>query len=80
MRIWKNNSQNLNLPPSFPQVKQELRNLNDSPYPNFPLQHTRTFHKRRSIYSDALEKKLDSEFERNKVLKFLTEELKSSKS
>ncbi|GIX70509.1 cytoplasmic aconitate hydratase, partial [Caerostris extrusa] len=67
MRMWRNNNQNLNLPPSLSRLKQELRNPNVSPHPNFPLQYeTCPFHKARSIGSDALEKNLDLEFERNK--------------
>ncbi|CAL1299564.1 unnamed protein product [Larinioides sclopetarius] len=67
LRTWRNNSQNLSLPPSLSRLKQELQNPKVSPHPNFPLQYENCpFHKARSIGSDALEKNLDLEFERNK--------------
>ncbi|GFR10001.1 cytoplasmic aconitate hydratase [Trichonephila clavata] len=64
---WRKNSQNLSIPPSLSRLKQESQNPKVSPHPKFPLQYeTCPFHKARSIGSDALEKNLDLEFERNK--------------
>lgn len=61
---WKNNS---GPPGSLPHLKKVLPNPKVSPHPNLPLQYaTCPFHRSRSIGSDALEKNLDLEFERNK--------------
>ncbi|KFM82338.1 hypothetical protein X975_14216, partial [Stegodyphus mimosarum] len=64
-RIWRKNSNNVNN--KMAHIIKELPNPIVSPHPNFPLQYgTCPMHKARSIGSDALEKNLDLEFERNK--------------